>query len=170
MVTSTTVPVTMVTASTGTVTYTVNAADTSNLLLSGVSGGVTVLPGTAQKLLVILQGEDFRGGTASGKTGTPVAQTAGTAFSVTGAICDAYWNRAPNTSVVMQVNAPLDTYGVAPASAPVDTGSGTRIFTFGANSLMLATTQYIKIQDVDNIAPLYWANNSSTFTVNAASR
>jgi len=143
----------------------VNAEDTNLLLLTGVSGNVTVNPGMAQKLLVILEGEDFLGGSATGKTGTPIKQTAGAYFSVTGAICDAYWNRKPGSPVVMKVYAPLDAYGTSPSSAAVDTVSGTKIFTFDTGALRYAATQYIRIEDVDNQSPLYWANNSSTFTV-----
>ena len=44
------------------------------------------------KLQVLLPGETAAPGTASGKTGTPTAQTAGTAYSVTVNAVDANWN------------------------------------------------------------------------------
>ena len=66
------------------VTYPGIAADTSSAVAVGVGAFV--------KLQVLLPGETAAPGTASGKTGTPTAQTAGTGYSVTVNAVDDNWN------------------------------------------------------------------------------
>src|SRR5207247_4846541 len=59
-----------------------------------VDGVLTVTAGTATKLQVLLPGETAAPGTPTGKTGTPLDQTAGTAIAngiVVNAV-DANWN------------------------------------------------------------------------------
>ncbi|MBN1822759.1 MAG: hypothetical protein JW803_00410 [Endomicrobiales bacterium] len=164
MFTSTTVNVAMVTKSTGTVTFPVYVEDTSGILSSHASQGITVLPGNPQKLLVIMEGESFAGGSETGKSGSPVSHTAGASFNATAAICDAYWNVAPGNAAWVRVTAPDDPYGTWPSSAAINTGNGTQVFTF-ADGIRRASQQYVRVEDVDDTPPLYWANNSSTFTV-----
>src|SRR5439155_1580999 len=74
-------------------TTTTNAAGTYPISISAgtlsagnysftyVDGVLTVTAGTATKLLVLLPGETAAPGTATGKTGTPLEQTAGTAIA-----------------------------------------------------------------------------------------
>src|SRR5207248_4652851 len=74
--------------------WTVTASDTagSNPLASDTSATVTVNPGAVSKLQVLLPGESADPGSATGKTGSPTAQAADTAFSVTVNAVDANWN------------------------------------------------------------------------------
>ncbi|MCB4791979.1 MAG: hypothetical protein LHV68_08835 [Elusimicrobia bacterium] len=165
--TSKTVALTMVTASTGTTKYYVYVEDQTDVLTPLTSQGITTDADIAEKLLVILDGEDFKGGTATGKSGMPAEQTAGTAFPVRAAICDHYWNRVTNVPELIKVTSPVDLYDVEPSSSQVDTGSGTTpqmMFT-----LTMATTyQYIRADDVDYIYPQCTGNNSSVFNVKPA--
>src|SRR2546427_1136687 len=65
-----------------------------NYSFAYVDGVLTVTAGTATKLLVLVPGETAAPGSATGKTGTPLDQTAGTAMAngiVVNAV-DANWN------------------------------------------------------------------------------
>src|SRR5439155_27413 len=63
---------------------------------SGMSNGVSVVfgisAGVFSKLQLLVPGETAAPGTASGKTGTPSSQAAGTPFNVTVNAVDANWN------------------------------------------------------------------------------
>ncbi len=59
---------------------------------SATSPAITVDPGAFSKLQLLVPGETAAPGSASGKTGTPTAQTAGSAFTVTVNAVDANWN------------------------------------------------------------------------------
>ncbi|MHB9154077.1 MAG: RHS repeat domain-containing protein, partial [Endomicrobiales bacterium] len=160
-----TVSITMVTASTGTSTFAVYAADGDGLapnLLTHNSQGIRVLPGVPAKLFALLDGESFAGGTPSGKTGTPTVQTAGTPFNVQVALCDNYWNPVPNASVIVRATSPQDPYDVEPSTDSIDTASGTQMFTFNLHKA--ATYHTIYLEDMDEITPLYGVNTSSLFS------
>lgn len=58
----------------------------------GTGPGVEVQPAAVAKLQVLLPGETARGGTATGKIGTPNDQLAGATFNVTIRAVDEYWN------------------------------------------------------------------------------
>jgi hypothetical protein len=81
---------------------------------TGTSNSFRVDPGPLTKLLVLLPGESARGGTASGKTGTPNGQQAGTAFTVTVLGTDAFWNVAPGVTDSVMLGS-SDGFGVFPA-------------------------------------------------------
>src|SRR5213075_2785757 len=72
---------------------TLTASDTTNGGITGsTSPSITVNPGAFAKLQILAPGESSVPGTASGKSGTPSAQTAGNAFNVTVNAVDANWN------------------------------------------------------------------------------
>src|SRR5262249_4006766 len=56
------------------------------------SSSITVNSASFAKLQLLVPGETAAPGTSSGKTGTPTARTAGTAFNVTVNAVDANWN------------------------------------------------------------------------------
>src|SRR5205823_5701032 len=63
---------------------TVTATDiTDGTKSANISPAIAVNPGVFTNLLVLAPGETASPGTASGKTGTPSAQTASTPFNVT---------------------------------------------------------------------------------------
>jgi hypothetical protein len=67
-------------------------ADYSAPPKTGTSNTFVVNPGPFNGLQVLLPGESAAGGTATGKTGTPTNQTAGTPFTITVRAVDQYWN------------------------------------------------------------------------------
>src|SRR5207302_491391 len=72
---------------------TVTASDaTDGTKTADTSPAMTVNGGAFAKLQILMRGETTAPGTASGKTGTPTAQTAGSAFTVTVNAVDANWN------------------------------------------------------------------------------
>src|SRR5262249_36855216 len=88
---------------------TVTASDVSDgTKTANTSASISVNAGAFVKLQLLAPGEISAPGTATGKTGTPSAQTAGTAFNVTVNAVDANWN---------VVNKVSDTVGLT-SSAP----------------------------------------------------
>src|SRR5262249_24332282 len=72
---------------------TVTATDaTDGTKTPDTSTATTLNAGTFTKLQLLMPGETASPGSASGKTGTPTAQTAGTAFNVTVNAVDTKWN------------------------------------------------------------------------------
>jgi hypothetical protein len=64
----------------------------------GTSTNFVVLPGPFAKMMVRLPGETAQGGTATGLSGAPDDQNAGTAFDVTIRAVDEFWNRVPTVN------------------------------------------------------------------------
>src|SRR5439155_239095 len=103
---------------------TVTATDVSDgSKTANTSPSITVNAGTFAKLQLLVPGESAAAGTASGKTGAPSAEQAGTSFNVTVNAVDGYWNL---------VNTATDTVGITcsdtNATLPINTAlvSGTR--------------------------------------------
>jgi len=72
---------------------TVTATDSSDgTKTANTSSFITVNAGSFVKLQLLVPGETAAPGTSTGKTGTPTAETAGTAFSVMVNAVDANWN------------------------------------------------------------------------------
>ena len=84
------------------------------------------------RLQVLLPGETAAPGTASGKTGTPSAQTAGVPFSITVNACDDTWTRVASVSNAIQVLS-SDASATLPAPAQLASGTGTFSVTFNAS-------------------------------------
>ena len=76
---------------------------------------VTVNPGSAVKLQLLLPGESTDPGSVSGKTGTPDDQEAGTQFSLTVNCVDPYWNKNPNDNPQVKITS-TDQYAILPAN------------------------------------------------------
>src|SRR5207244_324328 len=97
---------------------------TSPALSGTTSSNVMVSSGAFAKLQLLVPGETAAPGTANGKTGTPLAQTAGTAFNVTVNAVDANWN-VVNTNDMIAISS-----SDANASLPANTAlvGGTKSF------------------------------------------
>jgi hypothetical protein len=80
----------------GAVSFTVS--DFSTPPHTGSSNSFEVLPGPFVALQILADGESPAGGTASGVTGIPDIQNAGTGFSIRVRAVDQYWNRVPGIS------------------------------------------------------------------------
>ncbi len=96
-------------------------SDYSAPLHTGGSNTFTVTAGPLHALEVLLPGESARGGTASGKTGTPNGQQAGTAFTVTVLGVDQYWNQVPGVTDSIAL-ASSDGFAVMPAHVALANG------------------------------------------------
>src|SRR6185436_552517 len=92
-----TLSVTFKTAGSQTLTATdvTNSSKTAN-----TSPAMTVNAGAFVKLQLLVPGETAAPGSATGKTGTPTAQSSGAAFNVTVNAVDANWNVASSTHTV----------------------------------------------------------------------
>src|SRR5947208_17176750 len=73
------------------------------------------------KLQLLVPGETAAPGTSTGKTGTPTAQTAGTAFTVTVNAADPYWNLISTNDTVAITSS--DANATMPANAALTSGS-----------------------------------------------
>jgi hypothetical protein len=65
---------------------------------TGTSNNFQVLPGPLAGLQVLLPGQTARGGTASGYSGEPTAQNAGSQFVARIRAVDSYWNLVPDVT------------------------------------------------------------------------
>src|SRR5439155_20797 len=85
--------------------WTLTATDiTDGTKTANTSPPITVNAGAFAKLQFLAPGETASPGSPTGKTGTPIAQTAGASFSVTVNAVDANWNT---------VNTVTDTVGIS---------------------------------------------------------
>lgn len=104
---------------------TLTATRTSGGSETGASAGFTVGAGSATKLQVLLPGETAAPGTASGKTGTPTAVTAGTSVSATVNAVDANWNVVTTSNPTVAISS---TDGAAALPGNASLSSGTKAF------------------------------------------
>jgi hypothetical protein len=110
---------------------TFRTAGSATLTASDVDDG-TITPSTSpttmvnvgpfSKLQVLAPGETAAPGTATGKIGTPIAQTAGTAFALTVNAVDANWNSISTNDTVAITST--DTNAVLPPNAALAAGTG----------------------------------------------
>ena len=138
---------------------TVTATDQSNgSMTANTSPATTVNGGAFAKLQILLPGETSAPGTASGKTGAPTAQTAGTAFNVTVNAVDANWNPVSSTDTVGITSS--DANAALPANAALVAGAKT----FSVTPKTGGTATFTST-DVTNGAMT--ANTSPAATINA---
>ncbi|MBN1383524.1 MAG: SBBP repeat-containing protein [Elusimicrobia bacterium] len=103
-------------------TNTTITAVTTGGLSSGISSYIPVGPGTATRLLILVPGETLEPGSASGKTGTPSAQSSYTTFSITVNACDIYWNVDTSATPLVSVLTD-DTADVNPSNLSLINGT-----------------------------------------------
>ena len=138
---------------------TLTATDGTDSLKTASTGtATTVNAGTASKLQMLMPGETAAPGTSAGKTGTPTAQIAGTAFNVTVNAVDANWNLVSSTHTVGVTST--DANDTAPANAALV--AGTKIFAINNKTVGNWTATA-----TDTTATILSANTSSSYTVNA---
>ncbi len=107
--------------------WTLTATDQASGYTSiiGTSSAIPTIAGTI-KLQILLPGETAAPNTTTGKTGTPTAQTAGTAFTVTVNAVDANWNKVTSVTDTAAISS-SDANAVLPSSAALV--GGTKTFT-----------------------------------------
>lgn len=120
------------------------------------SSSLTVNAGAFTKLQLLVPGETAAPGTASGRTGTPTAQTAGTAFMVTVNAVDANWNMVSSTHTVRMTSSD------GAATLPTDAAlvAGTKTFSVTLNTAGSMTVTATDITDGSKTA-----NTSPSITV-----
>ena len=137
---------------------TVTASDiTDNTKTPNTSSPVTVNAGAFVKLQLLVPGETTSPGTATGKTGTPTAQTAGTTFTVTVNAVDANWNLVNSTDTVGITSS--DANAALPANAALS--AGTQTF-----SVTLKTAGTATVTASDSSDGSKTPNTSPSITVN----
>ena len=127
---------------------------------------VNVTPGSAQRLLIAVQGEGYSQGSVSGKAGAPQQETAGTSFSVQVAAVDAFNNLAIGNNDTVQLSFPSDPYAPAVAPVSINPSFGYTNPPITVTLRKAATGQYLAATDTSG--PLSPDTQSSTFTVIAA--
>jgi Bacterial Ig domain len=140
---------------------TVTAADTTRAGIgTNTSSAVTVAPGAYARLQVLMPGEIAAPGTVSGKTGTPTARIAGTAFSTlsVGAV-DAFWNTIATNATVRITSS--DTNATLPANSAL---GATGLKTNFSLTFKTAGTQTVTATDINDASK---TNTSSLTTVTA---
>src|SRR5207249_9517780 len=103
---------------------TITVSDAGGALAANTSPSITVSAGAFTKLQLLAPGETAAPGSASGKTGTPTVQTAGTAFTVTARAVDANWNLLTNVTDTVGITS-SDANASVPANAPLIAGTKT---------------------------------------------
>lgn len=141
-------------------TTTITAGDGS---VSGpASSSLTVAHNVFAKMQLLVPGETAAPGTASGKTGTPTAHTAGSSFSITVNAVDANWNFV-STAPTNQISISSSDAG---ANLPSfnNLSGGTQTFTITLNTVGNQT-----ITATNNTDGSKTANTSPSIPVNSAS-
>jgi hypothetical protein len=119
----------------------ITLAFTSGSLTATNSSPIAVSSGPFSQLQLLLPGETAAPTTPTGKTGTPAAQTAGTAFSGRVNAADAYWNTA-NTNVAVVGLTCSDTTAALPASVALVNGTNSFNVTMKAAATQTVRATY----------------------------
>ena len=120
---------------------------------------MTINPGAFARLQLLVPGESAAAGTATGKSGSVTAQTAGTAFTVTVNAVDANWNLISTVGDTVGITS-SDANATLPADAALVSGSQT--FSVTLNTSGSRTVTATDITDGSKTA-----NTSPAITVNA---
>ena len=143
-------------------TQTITVTDVNpGTLTSNTSPSITVTAGAFTKLQLLLPGETAAPGTPSGKTGTPNAQTAGTAFTVTVNAVDNNWNVVNVITDLVGITS-SDVNATLPSNAALV--AGTKTFSVTLKTAGTATLTATDISDGSKTA-----STSPSVTVNAGS-
>src|SRR5207249_4678955 len=104
-------------------TWTFTASDVTHTGIgTGTSSALAVYAGPFVKLQLLAPGESATPGTATGKSGTPTAQAAGTSFNVTVNAVDANWNLVNTVSDTVAITD-TDLNNTAPANTSLVSGT-----------------------------------------------
>src|SRR6185437_5025948 len=132
---------------------------TNGAMTANTSPATTINAGAFAKLQLLMPGETAAPGTASGKTGSPSAQTAAASFTVTVNAVDANWNPVSATDTVALSTSDANATPPAPAALV----AGTKTF-----SVILKTAGSSTVTATDQTNGSMTANTSPATTVNPA--
>ncbi|MCK5358488.1 MAG: hypothetical protein KAJ48_08845, partial [Elusimicrobiales bacterium] len=123
---------------------------------------ISVSPGDAVKLLLVMPGEDFDPGSATGKKDSPTTRKAGEDFTVKVGVVDANYNLVTGRPTDIKVSTPTDSYATVVSTVAINTLLG---YTDPPISVTMrtATTHYLSALDFGGSGLI--VNHSSTFTV-----
>src|ERR1051325_10942027 len=135
-----------------------NIVFTSGSLTNATSSNVVVSPAAFTKLQLLVPGETASPASAGGKTGTPTARTAGTAFNGTVNAGDACWNLVNTVTDTVDISA-TDTNAVLPADAALVNGTNSFSVTLKtAGSQTLTATDVTDGSKTNNTSPAITVN------------
>src|SRR5207244_6736376 len=100
---------------------TITLSFTASGLTSATSGNIVVSPAAFAKLQLLVPGETAAPGSATGKSGTPTASTAATAFNITVNAVDSFWNVVNAVSDTVDITS-TDANATLPADAALVSG------------------------------------------------
>ncbi len=132
---------------------------TNGAIIAYTNSNVNVISGGFVKLQILVPGETAAPGTATGKTGTPTAQTAGGSFNVIVNAVDAAWNVVNTVTDEIKLTS-TDINTTLPTNANLV--SGTKTFSV---TLITGGNRTITANDVTNGAKTL--NTSPTIVVGA---
>src|SRR5205814_792389 len=132
---------------------------TASGLTTATSDNIVVSPAAFAKLQLLVPGETAAPATASGKTGTPTASTAATAFNITVNAVDNFWNVVNSITDTVDI-ASTDANATLPADAALVSGTRTLSVTFKT-----AGTRTFTATDITDGSKT--ANTSPSITANA---
>lgn len=102
--------------------YTVTASDdTDNTITANTSSNIRVMAGAFTKLLMVMPGETYAPGTATGKTGVATAPVINVAYTVNVYGVDQYWNRVSSSTNTVAISATGVTNFTPPAAGALST-------------------------------------------------
>ncbi|MEK6646928.1 MAG: hypothetical protein AABY84_09680 [Candidatus Firestonebacteria bacterium] len=145
-------------------TWTVTGTDVDGVSPSytaNTSSNVSITPGPAVKLQLLVPGETAVLGTSSGKTGTPTTRIAGTTFVVTVNSADAAWNTTTDTPQITITTTDPKAGALMPSAANLINGS----LTFNVALATAGSSYTLTASDTDAISPTLTASTSPVITV-----
>jgi len=148
-------------------TFTINVRDLKAEIVTLTAGlgtntatstGVNVSAGAFARLQLLLPGETAAPGTVSGRTNTPGAAIAGTAFTITVRAVDNYWNGVTANDMVHITQS-----GDANVILPPDTAMVGGTATFNVTDILVGSGQSLSASDISNVAII--TDTSSPYSV-----
>jgi len=141
----------------------IKAYDFGGIYSTGTSSSLTVNAAEANKLQILVEGENPDPGNVpgSGKSGSPVTQHAGIPFKVTVNIVDQYWNVKTSVEPGVTVTTPDDPFDAHPSSKTLINGSTT----FWIDFRKAQASSRVRAEDTDGTGNYYGIVNSPGITV-----
>ncbi|WP_207428581.1 T9SS type A sorting domain-containing protein [Pedobacter sp. SYSU D00535] len=138
--------------------HTITASDLNNgAVQAATSSTFSVNVGAFARLQLLLPGETAAPGTATGKTGTPTAQTAGVPLNITINAVDNAWNLVTSASDLVKVSS-SDPNAILPGNSQLMNGTLSKTVT-----LKTSGNRTISVSDITDGSKT--ANSSPSFAV-----
>lgn len=153
----------VVVGSDGTITFTLKSTTTSGTAnvtatTSGISGNangslsVNIVPGPLSKLVAILPGETFSKTSGTGKTGTPSAHTAGSAYTIKVYAVDINYNIITTCTDNVKLESSQEFSQTVPAQQAFPGNGSTDRIEFSVTEYISQSNIHLTITDLTNSA------------------